>query len=81
MRTCTVSPSPSCAVEITLSGEQAVESHLTTLPPDKLVPDEVLAAGSAALEGYLEYLERQPASMTPGLLENITFSAGGEVIV
>jgi hypothetical protein len=80
MRTCTASLSPSCAVEITLSGQQVVESHVTTLHPDKLLPDEVMAAGPAAVEGYLEYLERQPASMTPGLHENITFSAGSEVI-
>ena len=80
MRTCTTTPSPSCAVEITLSGEEVVESHVTTLQPDQIAPDEVLAAGPAALKGFLEYMERQPPSMRPGLLENITFSAGDEVI-
>jgi hypothetical protein len=80
MRTYTATDSPPCAVEITLSDESVVESHVTTLHPDHIAPAEVLAAGPAALEAYLEYLERQPASMTPGLIENITFSAGGEVI-
>lgn len=58
-------------VEITMIGDQVVESRLETLKPRQIVPNEVFVSGPEAVANYQEFLKRLGGSRAPHIVEHI----------